>query len=153
MAGLNVRTLFDQVQSHAMRLGLFDRVGTHEPKNAPGNGLTAAIWADQVQPAGAVSGLAATTARVAFNVRLYSNMLQEPQDAIDPNLTDALDTLFAAYSGDFTLDGTAMAVDLLGMAGQPLQAQAGYLNQDNKLFRVYTITLPLLVAGAWDQVA
>jgi hypothetical protein len=42
-------------------------------------------------------------------------------------------------------------VDLLGSAGAPLSAQAGYLNQDGRLFRVMTLTLPIIVNDVWDQ--
>ena len=149
---MNVEALFTKIESHALSLGRFDQVNRHEPKNAPGNQLTAAIWVQQI--GGAVgSGLAATDARVEFTVRIYSNMLAEPQDAIDPNILSATDVLMSAYQGDFTLDGTIKAVDLLGMAGTPLGAQAGYLTQDNTLYRVMDITLPLLVADAWVQAA
>ncbi|KKL71856.1 hypothetical protein LCGC14_2090690, partial [marine sediment metagenome] len=44
-------------------------------------------------------------------------------------------------------------VDLLGMAGEPLRARAGYITQDKTLYRVMDITLPLLIANAWVQAA
>lgn len=148
---LNAKPIIDAVVSHAAASGYFDRVNSHEPKNAPGNGLSAAAWVDSVGPARGQSGLRSTSALLVLNVRLYTSMLAEPQDAIDPNLTDALDALFTAYSGDFELGGNVRNVDLLGQAGTPLSAKAGYLNQDNKLFRVYTITLPLIVSDVWEQ--
>lgn len=150
---LNVAGILDGVVSHAMALGLFERVNTSEPKNAPGNGLSCAIWADRIEPVALVSGLAATSARVAFMVRLYAGMLQQPQDAIDPNMLAAVDTLIDAYSGDFDLGGTVKQVDLLGQHGVPLGAQAGYINQDNKLFRVMTVTVPVIVNDVWSQAA
>lgn len=148
---LNTTAILSAIESHALALGLFESVNTHEPKNAPGNGLRVAIWCDRIEPA-LSSGLQQTSARVVFNVRIYSNMLQEPQDAIDPNIATAVDGLMAAYSGDFDLGGNVRNVDLLGMAGPPLQAQAGYLEQDGKMFRVMTITLPLIVNDVWSQV-
>jgi hypothetical protein len=57
----------------------------------------------------------------------------------------------AAYNGDFTLGGLVECVDLLGMTGQRLEARAGYLEQDRKIYRVMTITLPVIVAEAWEQ--
>lgn len=150
---MDVTPILDAVQSHALSLGLFERVNTHEPKNAPGNGLTAAIWADRIAPIPGASGLAASTGLVTFMVRIYSNMLQEPQDAIDPNLLAAVDTLIATYSGDFELGGSVRNIDLLGQHGPALSAQAGYINHDNKLYRVMTITLPVVVNDVWSQVA
>jgi len=107
------------------------------------------VWVDHIQPV--KSGLASTTVRVAFNVRLYSNMLQEPQDDIDSKLTDALSALIEAYSGDFQFDDTVQCIDLLGKEGISLSARAGYVEQDKKMFRIYNITLPVLVNDAWDQ--
>lgn len=149
---LNTGAIINAVQSHAMASGLFERVNGHEPKNAPGNGITAAVWADAILPVPAGSGLAKTTARLVLNVRVYTNMLAEPQDAIDPAVCDAVDALMAAYSGDFELGGLVRNVDLLGQSGPPLSAQAGYIPQDGKLYRAMTITLPVIVSDVWEQV-
>jgi len=35
----------------------------------------------------------------------------------------------------------------------PLSALAGYLNQDGKLYRVMTVTLPIIINDIWAQVA
>lgn len=149
---LNISGILDGVVSHAMALGMFERVNQHEPKNNPGLGLTCAVWVDRIGPAPTGSGLQSTTALLVFSVRVYTSMLAEPQDMIDPNITAAVDALMAAYSGDFDLGGTVRNVDLLGQAGTPLSAQAGYLNLDGKLYRVMTITLPVVVNDVWDQV-
>jgi hypothetical protein len=144
--------LIDRIASHAMTLGVFDRVNQHEPKNKPGRGLTCAVWIDRIEPARGRSGLTATDARVVFNVRVYTNMLQNPQDAIDPNVMGAVDLLFEAYSGDFELGDSTRFIDLLGMTqGHPLFSQSGYINIDNMVYRVMTITVPVIVENAWPQ--
>ena len=87
-------------------------------------------------------------------MRLYTNMLQQPQDLIDPNLVRAADELIRAYSGDFTLGGTVMNVDLRGMGGgQGLYVQGGYLNQNERIYRCMTLWLPVLVEDLWDEAA
>lgn len=144
--------VLDAVVSHAMALGRFEQVNAHEPKNAPGNGLTCAVWVDGVQPT-LSSGLSSTSTVFRLNVRIFSNMLKEPQDMIDPEVMFAVDELFAAYIGDFTLGGLIRNVDVRGQAGVPLSAQAGYINQDQTMLRVVTITLPLIVNDAWDEEA
>lgn len=149
---LDTLGILQALESHAVRLGHLERVNRHEPKNAPGRGLTAAIWVQRVAPAATASGLAVTSAVITANVRLYANMLAEPQDAVDPNLVAAADALMNAYSGDFTLGDRIRNVDLLGQFGEPLSAQAGYLEQDRKLFRVITITVPMVVNDVWEQV-
>lgn len=148
---LDITTILDGIVSHAMALGLFERVNQHEPKNAPGNGLTAAVWADSIAPTPTGSGLASTSARVVFNVRIYSSANAEPADAIDPNILAATSALMGAYSGDFELGGSVRNVDLLGQGGVPLSAQAGYLQQDGRLYRVMTLVLPVLVNDVWEQ--
>ena len=80
-------------------------------------------------------------------------ILQHAADAIDPEIMNAVDVLFAAYSGDFDLGGTVRNVDLEGATGPGLSAQAGYLNQDGKLMRIMDITLPVIVSDLWTQVA
>jgi hypothetical protein len=148
---MNVTAILDGLVSHALTLGLFERVNQHEPKSAPGNGLTAAVWADEIGPDPESSGLASTSGVVTFLVRLYTSMLSEPQDAIDPQLLSAVDALMTAYSGDFDLSGSARCVDLLGQSGATLSAKAGYLNQDSKIYRVMTITVPVIVNDVWSQ--
>lgn len=144
----------DALVSQCLALGLFARVNGHEPKSAPPSGLTAAVWVDYIGPSPLDSGLAATAGLLRFKIRLYTGMLSEPQDAIDPMLLSAVVVLLAALSGDFTLGATVRNVDLMGAAaGSPLSAQAGYLNQDGKLFRIMDITLPLIINDIWDQSA
>lgn len=147
---INSRDLFDRISSHAMTLGLFETVNGHEPKSAPGRGLSAAVWVQSILPIKA-SGLDVTSGRVELSVRIYSNMLSEPQDDTDPNMIDAADALLSAYSADFDLGNTVRCIDLLGMYGNPLGAQAGYVSQDGKMFRVVTVTLPIIVNDIWNQ--
>lgn len=143
--------IMDDLQSHAMTLGIFERVNLHEPKSAPTTGLSCAIWVDYIGPVPSSSGLAATSALVIFNIRIYSSMLAEPQDYIDPQITKAVDLLMTAYSGDFELGGDVAWIDLLGQSGRQMDAQAGYINQEGKLLRIMTITLPVVLNDVWSQ--
>lgn len=147
---LDIDGILNAVVSHAMATGYFATVNGHEPKTKPDTGLTAAVWVDRVQPIQA-SSLTATSLRLVFNVRLYTSMLSEPQDAIDPDMTRAMSALLAAYTGDFTLGGLLRNVDLLGAHGDPMQVLAGYISQDTRMYRVYTITLPTIVNDTWEQ--
>lgn len=147
--------IVSRIASHAMRSGLFDRVTTHEPKNKPGRGLSYAVWVNRIEPARGQSGLKATTARVDMNCRIYVNMLQEPQDAIDAAVMNATDLMFEAYSSDFRLGGELgdnRFVDLMGITqGHTLDAESGYINIDNMVYRVMTLHVPVVVYDAWPQ--
>lgn len=141
----------DAIVSHAKRLGAFERVYAHEPKSAPLGGVTAAVWVDHIEPIKS-SGLSATTCRVHYSIRVYTNMTKEPQDGIDRELLAAVAKLMTSYSTDFTFGDEARHIDLLGAYGPSLSAQAGYLNQDGRLFRVMTITLPVIFDDVFEQV-
>lgn len=147
---LDITSLLDAVVSHAAASGHFKAVNGHEPANPPGHGLTCAVWADRVT-AVRTSGLNSLSVLLAFNLRIYTSARQEPLDSIDPNLLAAVDALCAAYTGDFTLGGLVRQVDLLGQHGQPLDVRAGYIQQDGQLYRVATITLPVVVNDLWTE--
>lgn len=151
---LNIQDIIDAAVSHAQRTGYFDSVNAHEPKAAPGNGVTCAIWVNAIDPIKR-GGLNSTSLRLELNVRIYTSMLQEPQDAIDVNAVLALDSLMGSYSNDFQLDGLTdlRNVDLLGTYGAGLSARAGYLDASGKPMRVFTIVLPLIMNDIWEQVA
>jgi len=59
--------------------------------------------------------------------------------------------LMTSYAADFELGGNARNIDLLGQTGVQLSAQAGYVEIDNRLFRVMDITIPVIVNDAWAQ--
>jgi hypothetical protein len=148
--------IYSRLLSHAKRSGLFDRVLGHEPKSKPARGLTYAVWLDRIEPARGQHGLKATSARVVMKGRIYTAMLQEPQDAIDPQVMIATDKMFESYSSNFSLGGELgenRFIDLLGITqGHTLDAESGYINIDNMVFRVMTITIPVVVYDAWPQV-
>lgn len=148
---LDTTAIIAAIESHAAASGWFEKVNGHEPKSAPATvGLSCAVWLDSIGPV-RTSGLTITSGLMVFNIRLYTSMLSDPPDAIDPNMAAAVDALFTAYSGDFELGGLVRDVDLFGANGTPMSARAGYLNQDGKLYRVMTITLPCVVNDLWTQ--
>src|SRR5712691_1385637 len=145
-----VHDVFDKLQSHAMTLGLFETVNTHEAKGAPGNGLWCAIWVQRIGPVRS-SGMAATSGRLELMARVGSNFIAKPEDGIDPNILSAVTTLIGKYSSNFTLGGTVREIDLLGAEGVPLSAQAGYLDISGKFFRIMDITVPIVINDLWSQ--
>lgn len=147
------RPLINAMVSHAQVTGQFRRVNQFEPKSAPGDGLSAALWVQYVGPARGLSSLDRTSLRVVFTLRIFQNMLLDPPDSIDPAVLDATDALMNAYSGDFTLGGLVMEVDLLGAYGNPLEAQAGHVNIDGKMYRAVDINIPLILTDVYVQEA
>lgn len=152
-----VEQILQRVEDHAAVLGYFEAVNGHEPKRAPQTGgLTAAVWLDRLTPVPS-SGLDATSVRVTVQGRIYTSMLAEPQDAIDPAMSRAATAWFAALVGDLQLRGPAgdapllRNIDVRGQHGVPLDAVAGYVEQDKKLLRAYTITIPCIVNDLFEE--
>lgn len=151
---LDIGGVIDQLASHAATLGVIDGpVNGHEPLSPPGSGVTAAVWFNTIRPARGASGLNATTVVVVCTVRLYKPLLSQPQDAIDPALTAAMNLLMATYSRNFTLGGTVRNVDLLGQFGVPLWSESAYQTIEVTQYRVVSITVPLVVNDVWQQAA
>lgn len=148
-----VMTIFDKVVSFAMSSGRFDNVNQHEPKNAPGNGISCSVWINTILPYRVGSGMAATTGVVQLNERLYTNFRSQPFDMIDPNITAAACDIISTLTANFDFGGDAGVrnVDLLGATGTPLSAQAGYVEIDKQMFRVMTVVIPVIVNDMFVQ--
>lgn len=147
---LDIVALLNAMVSHAMGTGYFQQVNEHESKQAAFEGLSCEIWVEQIIPIKS-SGLATTSIRIQFQVRIYSGTISEPYDDTDSGLVIALDTLMRDYIGDFTLGGLVRHVDVFGAHGNGVQARTGFVNHDGKEFRVFSINVPVVVDDLWDQ--
>jgi hypothetical protein len=143
--------ILDCVVSDVQRTGHFRLVNTHELKRAP-RGMSASVWCQAIDPIGQMSGLASTSGRLTFIVRMYIPMLQEPQDHIDPIMMKATSNIMRRYHDDFDFGGVIRNIDLLGQFGIALAATAGYLLIGKTWNRTMDITVPCLVNDIWPQV-
>jgi hypothetical protein len=149
---LDILAITDAIVTPLLASGEFARVNQHEPKTAPGSGVTAAVWFTGIWPFAGDSGLSITSAVVVYNIRLYTSMLAEPQDAIDPEMQRVASTVITLFSADFELGGSVRNVDIFGEGAHgELSAQSGYINQDGRLLRIIDITLPLVINDVWPQ--
>lgn len=153
MADLDLNAYRGAAMSHAQGLGLFEQVLGHEPVSAPGSGLIYAVWVGPVRPVQARSTLNAVTARLELTGRVYMPADTEPQDDVDLAVTGAVSALMREYCGDFTLGDTVANVDLLGAHGTGLSSVPGYSRFDSTTYRVATLTIPLIINDAWNEVA
>lgn len=145
-----LETAFDKLSSTAAASGYFPGgVLTHEPKSAPTGGLAFACWLFEITPIALRSGLAVTSARAEIFTRVYSNMLAEPQDQIDLDLTRASSYMLAQLTGDFGIDGAY--IDLLGAYGEGLAVATGYVELDKSMFRVADTPVPFIADDVFDQ--
>jgi hypothetical protein len=158
MASFNqaaVTALQAAVVSQAQQLGVFQRVFAHEPRNAPGAGLTLALWLGPIRPT-TQSGMNNVSGVVTYMGRIYKSMLganAKEDDAIDAALLTALSALFGAYAGGFTLGGTVRAIDLLGMSGTPFSATPAYIEEAGKFYRIFELVIPIVINDLWTEAA
>lgn len=152
-----INELTDAVVSHVSASGYFERVNQHEAVPEPGSGLTAAVWPLNMR-AIQLSGLDSSSIAVVMQIRIYSNLYQEPRDQIDPQVLKAASFLMRQYHDDFDFGGltigsiTVRNVDLLGMVGEPLRAVTGYLEiGENTVYRIVDIFVPVILNDVWPQ--
>lgn len=150
--GFDVGLYMDALASYAGQIGALERIQLHEPKTEVTSGLSAAIWFQSIITIQQLSTLRNTAVRIEFVLRFYDNMLREPADLIDPEITRVVNLLFNALHGGFTLGGLIMQVDVLGTYGQPLRSEAGYIQQSGKLQRAVSVYIPCVIANAFEQV-
>lgn len=144
------RDVRDAVCSLAAQSGYFDQVAAHEPKNAPGKGLSLAVFGAAFEPIPS-SGLRSTSVRFVMTAQLRCSMTREPQDDIDLDMVEAADYLCSAISGDFDLGAGVRAVDLLGQHGPGMGATFGYVTHDGHMYRVLDIAVPCLINDVFTQ--
>lgn len=145
---LNVAGVYTELKDTLYGLGVFESVSTHEPKNSPTGGRVSIIFSG-TRPG--PSGLASTSVFIDFTIRLFADMMHEPQDEIDPNTLAALDATCAALVANFTLGGTAESVDVRGKGGIPVTSRTGYADYSGTIYRVCDITVPVLINDLWSE--
>jgi hypothetical protein len=148
---LNSKDLIETVASHAMATGYFDQVNQHEAKNGPGTSMVCDVTILSGRALALASGLDATSAMIVMSVVVYQSMLKEPQDDIDGEIMDAIDSLINRYCGDFTLDGLIRNVDIKGAYGQELSWTMGHIDKSKQPVRAAEIFLPLVINDAWTD--
>ena len=149
-----VLAVFDKIVSYAQASGRFDQVNQHEPKNGPGVGLICSIWVQSLRPT-VNSGIAATSGVLQMNLRLYMNFRSEPFDQIDYSILTSALWLMAAFTGDFDFGNVANIrnIDVLGIEGTAMSANAGYVEIDKTVYRVMTVALPIILNDIFIQVS
>lgn len=148
---MNIKAITDRLVSPALASGLFDKVQSFEPKDAPGYGLSYAMQLDSIRPIPLASGLAVTSIRLQMTGRIYRPFLRSPEELADPAMADATMALMTAYSGDFELGDEVRNIDLLGAHGEPLTMKAGYQTIEKTVFRIADIIIPMIISDAFPQ--
>jgi hypothetical protein len=153
-----VDDLSDAVVSVLQEVGYFDNVMQHEPKHAPGHGITAACWVQDLRALPGYSGLNKTSSLMTYQIRMYKAIdKQGPfirEDIIDVNMSKAgaaiIRTVHSPF--DFDMDPLVSHVDVMGQhSGAPIALTMGHLEIDGTIFRAGDIFVPIVLRDMWLQ--
>lgn len=153
-----ITDIIGSVQTLASQTGRFEVVIKNEPVSAPTTGLMCAVWIDSITPIRR-SAINATSCSFNLRIRVYMPFRAQPYDIIDTEVLSGISEIIGALTGDFTFSQTALVqdqircIDIFGGegSGEKLDARAGYLELDRKIYRIMTIRCPIIINDAWNQ--
>lgn len=151
---IELQPMVDALLTHASRTAAFDVIMSHEPRSAPTNKHTFACWLQQIDPIARASGLAVTSLRVEFLVRLFAPYVgpnAEELNAMDSDMAMRVGLLWAAYTGDFQITPADHTIDLQGAYGEPLRMRSGFATFDKTPYRIADILIPIVLWDVMDQ--
>jgi len=153
-----VDDLSDAVVSVLQEIGYFDRILNKEPKHAPGHGITAATWVQDLRALPKASGLAMTSSLMTYQVRMYKAVDKQGdylrEDLIDINMTKAGAAIIRTVHDpfDFDMDPLVSHVDIMGEhSGAPMAMTMGHIEIDGTVFRAGDIFVPIVIRDMWLQ--
>jgi hypothetical protein len=153
-----VDDLSDAVVSEIQRTGYFETVLMKEPKRAPGSGLTAATWVQDLRALPSYSGLNMTASLMTYQIRMYKAVDKQADwthgDIVDINMTKAGASIIRQVHApfDFDMDPLVSHVDIMGQfSGAPIGITMGYIEIDGTIYRAGDIFLPIVLRDMWQQ--
>jgi hypothetical protein len=145
---LDTRGIMSKLASIGQASGLFVKVAKFEPRGQPGNGVTLWLISGPMRPITS-SGLNNASLRWQIDGMVYVPISKEPIADLDAILTDAAAKYLEALCAQFTLGGLVRCIDVFGSDGEPLSATPGYVEQNDKVYRVIRLEIPLLINQQW----
>lgn len=136
--------------------GVCENVVGYEPKSAPPRtGIHASVVNSAGRVAQFTTTLAGATAWQTFTIYLFRVLeLHDTimEELVDPELSDARDTIIDQFMADVTLSA-GVEIDIAGAWGpEPMRWEPAYIDMDNTKYRHETITVPVVLFNAWDTV-
>ena len=143
----DIKATLVAVQSHLLAGGYFgSAVQVGEPKAPPQAPLSAAIFMADVAVVSLT--LSSTIERHTMQVRIYKDMLAEPEENVEMEVARVVSDVMADLVGEYDLGTTVRNVDVGGQHGGALAARWGYVDVGGKMYRVADITVGLIIDGS-----
>lgn len=146
---------YEDIQNALVKMckstGRYERGSAHEPTSAPGKGLTFAVFMSAETPI-LDSSLNSTSTVLVWTIQSRLPITYKPEDQIDLKLSGAARDLCRRIAGDFDLDiADVRSIDIRGRYGVPLAWKSGYLFQDSIWYRVFDVSVPVVINDAWPE--
>lgn len=139
-----VKSTLQAVESYLKASGYVRTVLVGEPKQpVEGHGVSAAIYmtsADVVQLT-----LNGTIEVHTATIRLYADMLREPLEANEFEMSEIAGSILSDLLGEYDLGGTVRNIDAGGQYGSAVSVRWGHVDVSGKMYRIADIALPLIV--------
>ena len=141
----NLTNTLDRIVTYLQGDGGISSAQAGDPK-APPVGVTR-VFASVIMRSTSIVALTlnGTIELHVILIRLYRDMLAEPQKSIEIDLATAAQRIQADIAGEYDLGGSIRSVDVGGSYGEPLRTDWGYVTISNTMYRIVDITVPLLV--------
>lgn len=150
-----VLAIYQAVLTQAQACGNFNASTDHDSRNPPGQGVSASLIVQTLEPIGRASGLNATSGRIEFVLRIEMPREAEPSGATEKTLISAVVAFIAACTAGFELpdvpEGIVRCIDLLGMYGDPLKATFGWFDHSDGRYRGAEIAVPIILNDIFVQ--
>lgn len=141
----NLVNTLDRIVTYLQGDGGVRLAQTGEPKSPPvtSNSLFASVIMRSTSVV--LVTLNGTIESHTIQIRLYRDMLAEPQKSIEVDLATAAQRIQADLAGEYDLGGGIRNVDVGGEHGQALRTDWGYVTIDQRMYRIVDITVALIV--------
>lgn len=141
----DITTTINLVVSFLQKRGEYSFVQIGEPKSPPRGDLAASVF---VSDASVVGVTLQTTIEIhELTIRLYRNMMEEPEEDNELRISQAVTGIVSDLLGDYDL-GASVRNIAVGEYGRTISATYGYLDVGGTMYRMVDISVPLVVDGS-----
>jgi len=141
----DITSTINVVVSFLQKRGEYSLVQIGEPKSPPRGDLAAAVF---VSDASVVGVTLQTTIEIhELTIRLYRNMMEEPEEDNELRISQAVTGIVSDLLGDYDL-GASVRNIAVGEYGRTVSATYGYLDVGGTMYRMVDISVPLVVDGS-----
>ena len=140
----NISDTLGVIQSHLASSGYFQLTQIGRPRQLPrGAAFSASIWLRRTT-------IPIVTLKTAIKlytivIRVYRDMLAEPTESIELDLSDIISRQAATLTGDFSLGANVRNIDIGGIRGTPMRATWGHESVGGVMYRTADLIFGLEV--------